>query len=213
MNQRAFRVHSGVVAPLMRPNVDTDAIIPSREMKKVSRSGLSEGLFAGWRYLSGDKRELNEDFVLNQPAYADASILVSGPNFGCGSSREHAVWALVEFGIRVIIAPGFGAIFERNCTNNGLLPVTLDERQIELFLEHIASDRGDGTATVDLEQCLLRSGDDFSASFSLAESQRNMLLKGRDPIDVTLQRQSDINKFLARDQKQRPWVYRWKENA
>ena len=122
-----FERHTGVAAAMLRGNVDTDAIIPSREMKRVSKDGLGEGLFAGWRYLEQGGREPNPDFVLNQPAYEETSILFSGPNFGCGSSREHAVWALAEFGIRAIIAPGFGAIFANNCVRNGLLPLVLED--------------------------------------------------------------------------------------
>ena len=120
-----FAAHCGVAAPLLRSNVDTDAIIPSREMGRVSKRGLSIGLFANWRYADPRARIPNPEFVLNQPAYAGASILLGGDNFGCGSSREHAVWALAEFGIRAILAPSFGAIFQKNCIANGLLPARL----------------------------------------------------------------------------------------
>ena len=122
---------TAVAAPLLRINVDTDAIIPSREMKRVSKEGLSEGLFAGWRYLSPGSREENPDFILNREPYRSAQILISGANFGCGSSREHAVWALHEWGIRCVIAPSFGAIFHGNCVRNGILPVVLAEDVVE----------------------------------------------------------------------------------
>lgn len=204
---RAFTRHEGIVAPLPRANVDTDAIIPSREMKRVSKRGLGEGLFAGWRYLDVDQRTPNPDFVLNRPAYAGASILVSGPNFGCGSSREHAVWALQEFGIRAILAPGFGAIFERNCYNNGLLPVRLDEEALARVLATTDPDPQGRRLTVDLETETLVLPDDSSLAFSVPDLQREMLLNGWDPIDRTLQLAPDIDAFLVEDRARRPWVY------
>ncbi|MEO0577031.1 MAG: 3-isopropylmalate dehydratase small subunit, partial [Pseudomonadota bacterium] len=123
-----FTTHSGIVAPILIDNVDTDQIIPSREMKRVSKLGLGEGLFAGWRYTyeDGEKTGLTDDFILNSPAYHGTSILLGGRNFGCGSSREHAVWALADFGIRVVIAASFGKIFHRNCARNGVLAIELD---------------------------------------------------------------------------------------
>lgn len=204
---RAFTRHEGIVAPLPRANVDTDAIIPSREMKRVSKRGLGEGLFAGWRYLDVDQRTPNPDFVLNRPAYAGASILVSGPNFGCGSSREHAVWALQEFGIRAILAPGFGAIFERNCYNNGLLPVRLEEEALATVLATTDPDPQGGRLTVDLETETLVLPDDSKLAFFVPDLQREMLLNGWDPIDRTLQLAPDIDAFLAEDRARRPWVY------
>ena len=127
---RKSDVLTGVAAPLLRANVDTDAIIPSREMRSVSKSGLAKGLFAGWRYDRIGGREPNPDFVLNQPAHAGTQILLSGENFGCGSSREHAAWALLEFGIRAIVAPSFSPIFQMNCVRNGVLPVRLPAESI-----------------------------------------------------------------------------------
>ena len=124
---KPFTRHASIAAPMMQPNIDTDAIIPSREMKRVSRKGLGEGLFAGWRYISAGTRDENPNFVLNEARYEGCSILVAGPNFGCGSSREHAVWALVDFGVRAVIAPSFGDIFRRNCVRNGVLPALLDQ--------------------------------------------------------------------------------------
>lgn len=205
----------------MRPNIDTDAIIPSREMKRVSREGLGDGLFAGWRYVSGSGREPNPDFVLNDPAYAGASILAAGANFGCGSSREHAVWALREYGFRVLIAPSYGAIFERNCYNNGLLPVTLGQERIEALLAACAPDPGARRLTVDLESQSLAvtpAADSLAAplfedSFHAPEQQRRMLLEGLDPIDVTLEQRSLTERWARLDRGRRPWVYRWNTEA
>ena len=126
-----FTTLTAIAAPLLRINIDTDAIIPSREMKRVSKDGLAEGLFAGWRYQTPGSREENPDFILNQAPYRQARILLSGINFGCGSSREHAVWALHEWGIRAVIAPSFGSIFQGNCVRNGIVPVVLDNAIVE----------------------------------------------------------------------------------
>ena len=142
--------HTGVVAVLMRDNIDTDQIIPSREMKTVSRSGLGQGLFAGWRYTNPATRTPNPGFVLNHEVQKAASILISGENFGCGSSREHAVWALQEFGFRVIIAKSFGEIFHGNCVRNGVLPITLSAD----LVDRLADLPIPATLTVDLEQQL-----------------------------------------------------------
>ena len=156
---QAFTRHDGVAAPILRGNVDTDAIIPSREMKKVSKLGLGEGLFAGWRYREVGGREINPDFVLNQAQYAGASVLLSGPNFGCGSSREHAVWALKEHGIRALVAPSFGAIFANNCIRNGLLPLVLEETPIAHIAEWVAEDPQAHTVIVDLPEQILYAGE------------------------------------------------------
>lgn len=204
---KAVRRFEGIVAPLLRPNVDTDAIIPSREMKRVSKQGLGEGLFAGWRYREPGSREADADFVLNQPAYTGASILAVGPNFGCGSSREHAVWALQEFGIRAILAPSFGAIFERNCYNNGLLPIVLAADTIERTITATGDDPAQRPLTIDLERRRLTLPDGESVTFDLPAMQREMLLNGWDPIDRTLQLAGEIDAFLERDHRERPWVY------
>ena len=137
---KPFKNISGIAAPLMRINIDTDTIIPSREMKTVSKKGLASGLFADWRYISTESREENPDFILNQFPYNQAKILLSGSNFGCGSSREHAVWAINEWGIKVIIAPSFGSIFYNNCIKNGVLPINLDEEVARLHLKHVNAD-------------------------------------------------------------------------
>ncbi|MEE4174781.1 MAG: 3-isopropylmalate dehydratase small subunit [Xanthomonadales bacterium] len=204
---KPIRRFEGVVAPLLRANIDTDAIIPSREMKRVSRHGLSEGLFAGWRYLDVDERRPDPEFVLNQPAFEGASILATGPNFGCGSSREHAVWALQEYGFRAILAPSFGAIFERNCFNNGVLPIRAEADALDRLLGDLGSAPGERLLTVDLENQRLAWGDGQSFAFEVPEVQREMLLNGWDPIDRTLQYGADIDAFIDSDRKQRPWVY------
>lgn len=206
---RPFVRHRGIAAPLLRINVDTDAIIPSREMKSVSKSGLSPGLFAGWRYTTPGGREPNPDFVLNQPAYAGASILLAGPNFGCGSSREHAVWALAEFGIRCIIAPSFGAIFHTNCIRNGLLPIVLDSDTLHELAAIVANDPQRNPIEVDLEQCTLTvPGRDKRLSFEIQRQDRTMLLEGLDAIGLTLKSLDLINAHVAQDRLKRPWAYR-----
>lgn len=203
----AFIQHTGIVAPLMRSNIDTDSIIPSREMKRVSREGLGAGLFAGWRYLEADNRDPEPGFVLNRPAYRDASILATGPNFGCGSSREHAVWALYEFGFRAILAPSYGAIFERNCYNNGLLPVSVDADTLGEIAQWVESDPAAHRLTIDLEHKRLIAGDWLDSAFHVPVLQQQMLLNGWDPIDLTLRHAHDIRRFELRDRVSRPWAY------
>lgn len=199
-----FTVHQGVAAPLLRINIDTDAIIPSREMKRVSKTGLGEGLFAGWRYLQVGGREPNPAFVLNQPEYADASILLAGVNFGCGSSREHAVWALHEYGFRAIVAPSFGAIFYNNCIRNGLLPVELPEDVVQALAD---ATRGGRPLRVDLERCEVEAPDGTRHRFQIQPALREMLLEGLDPVALTLKLQDRIEAFQASDRLARPWVY------
>ncbi len=200
-----FKQHSGIAAPLLQPNIDTDAIIPSREMKVVSKHGLGEGLFAHWRYLAPGSRDENTDFILNQAPYRDASILLTGDNFGCGSSREHAVWALKEFGIRVIIAAGFGSIFYNNCVANGLLPITLDPGHIQRMASEVESEPSQ-SISVDLEANTVHCGErDYS--FELEENHRQMLLQGLDPIGLTLLHQDAIDAFEVSDRKRRSWAY------
>lgn len=204
---KAFRQHLGVVAPLVRNNIDTDAIIPSREMKRVSRDGLGEGLFAGWRYRAPDDRTPDPAFVLNRPEYAQASILATGPNFGCGSSREHAVWALAEHGFRAVLAPSFGAIFERNCYNNGVLPIVLTADVIQALLDWTTGDPAHRPLNIDLTTKTLQAGDDWSATFDVPTLQQEMLINGWDPIDLTLQHTETITAFEERDRGARPWAY------
>ena len=203
---KALRQHCGVAAPLLRSNIDTDAIIPSREMKRVSKVGLGDGLFAGERYLAQAGREPNPEFILNHPDYAGASILLTGDNFGCGSSREHAVWALREFGIRVIIAPGFGTIFANNCIRNGLLPLVLPEERVLAIAQWVREDPRHRQPLIDLEACQLRAGL-LCFEFSVEEGARKMLLEGLDAIELTLTRREEIESFHKRRKRQRPWLY------
>lgn len=198
--------HSGVAAALLRINIDTDAIIPSREMKRVSKQGLGEALFANWRYSDVATRQENPDFIFNQPTYRQASVLVAGDNFGCGSSREHAAWALKDFGIRVIIAPSFGSIFYANCVRNGILPVRLSQQQVEDLAAEIGSDRG-VEFHVDLAAQMLSTPGGMGLHFEIGPGDKEMLLKGLDGIAVTQKRDADILAFIADDRLARPWVY------
>jgi 3-isopropylmalate/(R)-2-methylmalate dehydratase small subunit len=201
-----FEQHRGVAAPILRGNVDTDAIIPSREMKRVSKLGLGEGLFAGWRYLSPGGRDANPEFVLNQSAYRDVSILLSGPNFGCGSSREHAVWALKEYGIRAIIAPGFGAIFANNCVRNGLLPLVLDDASIKTIADWVEIAPQNNQVLIDLpgQQVQAASG---VFDFDVERGDKRMLVDGLDAIALTQTRWESIQDYHQQRQKSRPWLY------
>jgi 3-isopropylmalate/(R)-2-methylmalate dehydratase small subunit len=184
------------VLPLVCDNIDTDIIIPSREIRAVSKAGLADGLFAGWRYLPVT-RTPDPAFVLNDPAYAGAMILAGGANFGCGSSREQAVWALQEYGFRVIVAPSFNAIFERNCVRNGVLPITLDPDPI------VAAG---GAVTVDLlARTITAAGK--SRTFAINAEWAAMLIGGLDEIDVTIAYADTIAAFHQRDQAARPWAY------
>ena len=189
----------GIAAPLLRANVDTDAIIPSREIRGVGKAGLADGLFAGWRYLA-PAREPDPAFVLNDPHYAHAPIMLAGANFGCGSSREHAVWALHEYGVRAVIAPGFAPIFQGNCIRNGIVPVVLDAATIDRI-----ADAG-LPVVVDLTALEVRSGA-LRATFSLDAEARAMLAEGLDSIDLTMKLAPDITAFHAHDRAARPWIY------
>lgn len=200
-----FRVVTGIALPLMRDNVDTDAIIPSREIRAVSKTGLADGLFAGWRYLGVGSRTPDPSFPLNQASYVGACILLGGTNFGCGSSREHAVWALAEYGFRAVIAPSFNPIFRGNCVRNGLAPVELPKAIIDDLTEVIASDPR-RAVTIDLQQGIV-TAQGFQAAFSIGGASREMLLEGLDPIDLTLRGASEILAFRMADRAKRPWAY------
>jgi 3-isopropylmalate/(R)-2-methylmalate dehydratase small subunit len=203
---QAFTQHCGIAAPMLRPNIDTDAIIPSREMKLVSKKGLGEGLFASWRYTLPGGRETNANFVLNQSAYLGCSILLAGSNFGCGSSREHAVWALTEYGIRAIIAPSFGSIFFNNCIANGLLPVVLAEDTISAIAHWVEKNPQRNQVNIQLsDNTLIWAGQ--CLDFALDADAREMLLNGLDRIDITLTRTAAINQFERADRQRRPWAY------
>ena len=201
--------HRGITAPMLLNNIDTDQIIPSREMKKVSKNGLAEGLFAGQRYSPNEqnKRALNPDFILNQKEYEGATILLSQKNFGCGSSREHAVWALHEFGFRVIIAESFGSIFRTNCLRNGVLPITLDSDKIAQLHQELGDDPKANTAEIDVAKLTVTSPSGARFSFDLESHFQDMLIGGLDFISLTLKRKDAIDQFIQRDIANRPWAH------
>ena len=190
-----FTIHTGRVALLDRANVDTDQIIPKQFLKRIERSGFGEFLFYDWRYLPDG--ELDKAFPLNESRYDGASILVTGKNFGCGSSREHAPWALADFGFRAIIAPSFADIFATNCLKNGLLPVALSDAEVEELGRRAEATEG-YQLTVDLEQCQVTDSEGFAARFVIDEFQRKCLLAGIDEIGLTLQYEADISAYESR---------------
>ena len=196
-----FRTHTGLVAPLWRANVDTDQIIPKQFLKRIERTGFGQFLFYDWRF--GAEGEPDPSFVLNEPRYKGASVLVAGRNFGCGSSREHAPWALVDFGFRAVIAPSFADIFANNCTKNGLLPVVLPEPEVEELAERARRQEG-YELTVDLERCEVRDAQGFRSVFSIDEFRRQCLLEGLDDIGLTLRHEPRIEIY----EQARP---RWRE--
>ena len=189
---KPFTKHTGLVAPLDRANVDTDQIIPKQFLKRIERTGFGEFLFYDWRYVADGQP--NPSFVLNQPRYHGASILVAGKNFGCGSSREHAPWALGEFGFRVIIAPSFADIFANNCFKNGMLPVTLGAEQIDEIMLRTQQQEG-YELTVDLESQMIADLTGLSLSFQVGEFQRYCLLAGLDDIGLTLRHEALIRDY------------------
>jgi 3-isopropylmalate/(R)-2-methylmalate dehydratase small subunit len=190
-----LRTHKGRVAPLHRANVDTDQIIPKQFLKRIERTGFGEFLFFDWR--RGGDAKPDPSFPLNDPRYAGASVLVVGKNFGCGSSREHAVWALEDFGFRVLVAPSFADIFANNCVKNGVLTVVLSEDEVAEIVRR-AAELTDYEITVDLEQCKVYDGHGSSATFKIDEFTRHCLLEGLDDIGLTLQRESDIAAYESR---------------
>ena len=202
-----FEHHTGIAAPLMQINIDTDAIIPSREMKSVSKKGLEDGLFAEWRYLSLTTRKENPEFVLNQDPYRSASLLLTGENFGCGSSREHAAWALYQWGIRVIVAPSFGSIFYNNCIQNGILPVVLGPEKIKELQTFVELNPAVNQLTVDLRATIISAGSNICYPFAIESSDQQNLLQGLDAIGSTLKMMSSIEAFEENDIHRRPWVY------
>ncbi len=190
-----FTKHKGLVAPLFQPNVDTDQIIPKQFLKSIARTGFGANLFNDWRFL--DDGTANPDFVLNQPRYRVASILLAGENFGCGSSREHAPWALAEYGFRAIIAPSFADIFYSNCLKIGLLPVVLPESKVaELVVK--CEETENYQITVDLENRTIYDERDFSENFAIKEFARFCLLNGLDNIDLILQHEAKITAYEAK---------------
>lgn len=191
---RAFREHTGIVAPLDRSNVDTDQIIPKQFLKRIERTGYGEFLFYDWRY-DGDGKP-KPDFVLNQPKLAGASILVAGKNFGCGSSREHAAWALSDFGFRAVIAPSFADIFSTNAGNNGILLAKLSDAEVQSVLERTRNVAG-YKLHISLVAKTVRDDQGFSATFPIDDFRRTCLLEGLDEIGLTLKHESEIAAYEA----------------
>ncbi|MDH5182989.1 MAG: 3-isopropylmalate dehydratase small subunit [Gammaproteobacteria bacterium] len=208
-----FTVLNGLVAPMDRANVDTDAIIPKQFLKSIKRSGFGPNLFDEWRYLDHGEpgmdnthRPLNPDFVLNQSRYQGASILLARKNFGCGSSREHAPWALEDYGFRVIIAPSFADIFFNNCFKNGILPIKLDEKIVDgLFQDNAASDGYQ--LKVDLESQTITTPNGTSIRFDVDEFRKDCLLNGLDDIGLTLKHVDDIKAYETKRKQQAPWLF------
>jgi len=191
---KPFRTHRGRVAPLDRINVDTDQIIPKQFLKRIERTGFGQFLFYDWRFSADGKK--NSGFVLDEPRYEGASILVAGKNFGCGSSREHAVWALADFGFRAAISSSFADIFANNCAKNGFLTVRLSEAEAAELMER-AGKLDDYQLTVNLEQCEVRDEQGFRAKFPIDEFVRHCLLNGLDDIGLTLQHEAEIAAYEA----------------
>ena len=210
---RAFTVHEGLVAPMDRANVDTDLIIPKQFLKSIKRSGFGPNLFDELRYLDEGQpgedcsgRPLNTEFPLNFPRYAGASILLARENFGCGSSREHAPWALEDYGFRCIIAPSFADIFYNNCFKNGVLPVVLPDEQVEALFTRLYAEEG-FSLVVDLEACEVRQGDGPALSFDVEDYRRQCLLEGLDDIGVSLKSAASIRAYEERAAAATPWLF------
>jgi len=190
-----FRVHTGVAVPLDHPNVDTDQIIPKQFLKRVERTGFGQFLFYDWRYAADGSPD--PTFVLNEPRYAGATVLLAGRNFGCGSSREHAPWALLDYGFRAVVAPTFADIFKNNCMKNGVLPVTLKEEEVFELVRRAREIEG-YRLTVDLERLEVCDEHGFTVAFEMDEFRRQCLLEGLDDVGLTLQHESLIRQFELR---------------
>src|SRR5690554_938620 len=212
---KAFTQHTGLVCPLDRANVDTDQIIPKQFLKSIKRTGFGPNLFDEWRYLDvgepgmdNSRRPLNPDFVLNQERYKGASILLARENFGCGSSREHAPWALLDYGFRVIIAPSFADIFYNNCFKNGLLPIVLPEAQVDRLFSEVAAFPG-FRLVVDLPEQVVRTEDgSFSCRFEVDPHRKYCLVNGLDDIGLSLQHADLIREYETRRLREKPWLAR-----
>lgn len=202
-----FTTLTGLAAPLDRTNVNTDEITPARYLKTIKRTGFADALFANWRYQGDDKSKTpNPDFVLNQPRYQGVSILVVGDNFGCGSSREHAPWAIREYGFRCLIGPSFADIFYNNCFNNGILPLTLDEPTVEQLIAEIESKEG-YTLHIDLEAQTVTTPDQRVLHFEIDQFRKKALLEGLDNIGWTLSHDDEISAYEARRRQEAPWLF------
>jgi len=199
------KIISGIAAPLLRINVDTDAIIPSREIKAVSKKGLSEGLFSEWRYTSISDRKPNDEFILNREPYNRSAILLTGDNFGCGSSREHAVWALQEWGIKALIGTTFGSIFYGNCIRNGLLPIKLSSNDIQRLTQHVEKDPVSNQVVIDIEKLSINFGSS-EIVFDFDKKYQTLLLEGLDEIQQTLKLDNEISSFEEKHLERNPWL-------
>ncbi|WP_411822745.1 3-isopropylmalate dehydratase small subunit [Leptospira sp. 'Mane'] len=204
---KSFTVLNGIAGLLDKANVDTDQIIPKQFLRKIERSGFGKHLFHDWRFLDDAGEKSNPEFVLNLPRYQGATILVTRDNFGCGSSREHAPWALEDYGFRSIIAPSFADIFFSNCFKNGMLPIVLDESKVEEIFQIISKKEG-SKLTVDLEKQLVFTEEGKSYSFEVDSFRKHCLLNGLDDIGLTLQKVDKIKKFEESNQKDVPWLYK-----
>ena len=207
-----FTLHTGIVAPMDRENVDTDAIIPKQFLKSIKRTGFGPNLFDEWRYLDKGEpgmdpasRQPNPDFVLNQPRYAGASILLARRNFGCGSSREHAPWAIAQYGFRALSAPSYADIFFNNCFKNGLLPIVQPEEVVSQLFAEVAATPG-YRLTIDLERQRIVKPDGSEIAFDVQPFRKYCLLGGLDDIGLTLRHQDDIRAFEARRLAAKPWL-------
>ncbi|MEM1313504.1 MAG: 3-isopropylmalate dehydratase small subunit [Pseudomonadota bacterium] len=198
-----FETLEGVAAPLPQINVDTDMIIPKQFLKTIKRSGLGKNLFDEMRYQ--DDGSENPDFVLNRPAYRQAKILVAGDNFGCGSSREHAPWAIADFGIRCVIAPSFADIFFNNCFKNGILPIPLPQEEVDKLMGD-AENGANATLTVDLAAQTITRPDGSTIAFDVDPFRKRCLLEGLDDIGLTMEKEADISAYEAQAAAQRPWM-------
>jgi 3-isopropylmalate/(R)-2-methylmalate dehydratase small subunit len=210
---RKFSLLDGLVVPLDRANVDTDAIIPKQFLKSIKRSGFGPNAFDEWRYLDhgepgmdNSKRPLNKDFVLNQPRYKGAQILLARENFGCGSSREHAPWALEDYGFIVVIAPSFADIFFNNCFKNGLLPIHLEEAKVDALFKAVQAKEG-YKLKVDLERQIITAPDGTVYKFEVDAFRKHCLLNGLDDIGLTLQYVDDIKAYEAKHRAAQPWLF------
>src|SRR5947209_15956107 len=201
-----FTTLTGLVAPLDRTNVNTDEITPARYLKTIRRTGFGNVLFANWRYLDSSGQTPNPDFILNQPRYQGASILLTGDNFGCGSSREHAPWAIREYGFRCIIAPSFADIFYNNCFNNGILPVAIDEDTVQKLFAEAEANEG-YTLTVDLAAQTITKPDQSVLRFEIDQFRKQALLQGLDNIGWTLSHNDEIAVYEQRRKQEAPWLF------
>ncbi|MEQ9004041.1 MAG: 3-isopropylmalate dehydratase small subunit [Pseudomonadales bacterium] len=211
---KPFTEVTGLVAPLERDNVDTDQIIPKQYLKSIRRTGFGDHLFDSWRFedegdigVTPNERRINRGFVLNQPRFQGAQVLVAGRNFGCGSSREHAVWALAEYGFRCVIAPSYADIFFSNCFKNGFLPIVLEEKIVQELMA-LANQEGGLTLTVDLPAQQVRLGDGRHFAFDIEADKKRMLVEGLDDIGLTLAEADAIRAFEARHRQAMPWLFR-----